>query len=138
MAFEDPDRPGQPETPDPLLLGLEPGEARLLPGLQASEEVPKGLVEVAERLLRSAFGDLVHPGDSTLGRDSFLEPVEFPVERRGAGTLPGLFVILDLPAQPPVIRPSLRPGMLEELRPQDVVGIQLGLVGTEEQHLRLY
>src|SRR5476649_986691 len=102
MAFEDPDRPGQPEAPDPLLLGLEPGEARLLPSLQAPEEVPKGLIEIPKRLLKSAFGDLVHPGDSTLGQDSFLEPVELPMKHRDAETLSSLFILLDLPAESPI------------------------------------
>ena len=97
VPLEDLEGSRQSEAADPALLGLKAREARVPPFFDAPEEVLERPVQIPERLLRSAFGYLIHPGNTALWNIGVLEEIEFPVEGLGVGALPGRLKFLDLP-----------------------------------------
>jgi len=117
-ALIDPDRAGEPEPSDTAAAGLESGIAGT-----TSKEVLEGSIQVSKPFLRSAFGGLVHPGDTALVLDRLLELDQLSVERVRVGPAVPLlgftkrlppFVGLPMLLQTPVVGPSSIAGMLAQ------------------------
>ena len=125
--------PVKRKLPNPFFFDLNLGSlpvpaARSLL-LQPPEEVGIGLVQVAQGFLWGAFGDRVHPGQFAL-----LQHIQFPVQVDGGGDALAFLIGFDLASQSPVVCPaccSRMPGAGGFL---GIVQIQLGLVGSQDQH----
>src|SRR5262249_36055505 len=133
---EDGNRAGEAKAAKPLLLGLARGVAEcalppaVLLQLAPAEEVGKGVIQMVQGFLRRALGHRIHPGYFGLRQQ-----VQFLVEVNRRGT-PARLAVLILPAlQAPPVRPARRARMLATGCDLPVVDRQLGIIGTDHEHL---
>ena len=108
------------QLPRPLALSLES---------TATEEIAKGSIQVAQRFLRRAFGDVIHPGDIGL-----FKHIELAVQILRCGTSLGHFIAFLLERQSPVVGLSGGTGMLPAGGHLPIVQGQFGFVGALHEH----
>ena len=126
---EDDDGAGEAKAAQPALLGLAlriadfPAQLPCCLSLTRRKQWAKALVQVAQRLLRRARGDLIHPGHRRL-----LERIQVPMQLDRRGTRPRGAVRLLLARQSPVVCPARRACMALAGGDLPIIQRQLGFV----------